>query len=725
MPHDHPHYFVLVSLHGLIRGTNLELGRDADTGGQTKYVVELARKLAEHPQVGQVDLVTRLINDPKVSPDYAQPIEHLSEKAKIVRLPCGPRRYLRKEVLWPHLDVFADELLKYLRGSDPKPDVIHGHYADAGYVACRVAGWLGIPLVFTGHSLGRVKQQRMLANGLKRESMEEQFHFATRIEAEETTLASADLVIASTNQEIEEQYRLYDHYRPQHMVVIPPGLDTHRFFPDNATSITTQPDIAKELGRFLCDPLKPMILCLSRPVPRKNVAALVNVYGQDRELQEKANLVLVLGNRDDISKSDTGPKQVLTELLLLVDRYDLYGRVAYPKTHQADDVPELYRLAARLKGIFINPALTEPFGLTLIEAGASGLPILATADGGPQDIIAHCHNGLLFDPLNPEEIRQTLHQALSDPEQWLAWSLQGIEGVQQHYAWTSHVEKYLQQIRHLSANTQISILNPVRQVLSLTPPGSVRHRLLETDRMLISDIDNTLLGDQESLGQLIAALDQDEGLGFGVATGRHLKSAIEILQDWNVPWPDVFITSVGSEIYYGPKLTPDTSWKHHINYRWQPELVHQAMADFPGVTLQAPENQRPHKISYLVDTSQAPPIPRILKHLRRQKLHVQGIFSHEQFLDLLPLRASKGDALRYFAMKWNFSMKDIMVAGDSGNDEQMLMGNTLAVVVGNHSPELEKLRQHDGIYFAQAHYAGGILEGMAHYQFLNPVAAEI
>ena len=41
------HYILLISVHGLIRGQELELGRDADTGGQTKYVLDLARSLAE------------------------------------------------------------------------------------------------------------------------------------------------------------------------------------------------------------------------------------------------------------------------------------------------------------------------------------------------------------------------------------------------------------------------------------------------------------------------------------------------------------------------------------------------------------------------------------------------------------------------------------------------------------------------------------------------------
>ncbi|MEN9230501.1 MAG: glycosyltransferase [Thermostichus sp. DG02_5_bins_236] len=188
-------YLVHLHLHGLLRGQDLELGRDADTGGQTRYVLDLVRALSQQPQVERLDLVTRQVVDPKVSPDYAQPWEPLTDKAQIVRLPFGPRRYLRKEVLWPYLDALVDELLRYLRRVGQLPDAIHAHYADAGYVGMRLAGWLGIPLLYTGHSLGRVKQQRLLQQGQKAEVLEEQFHLQRRIAAEEATLTSAALVI--------------------------------------------------------------------------------------------------------------------------------------------------------------------------------------------------------------------------------------------------------------------------------------------------------------------------------------------------------------------------------------------------------------------------------------------------------------------------------------------------------------------------------------------------
>ncbi|MDD2740016.1 MAG: HAD family hydrolase, partial [Methylomonas lenta] len=109
-----PLHIVLISIHGLIRGQNLELGRDADTGGQTKYVVELAKALALQPDVKRVDLITRRVIDSDVAADYAEPIEMLSENAQIVRIDAGPEAYIPKEELWDHLDNFADNLLSWL-----------------------------------------------------------------------------------------------------------------------------------------------------------------------------------------------------------------------------------------------------------------------------------------------------------------------------------------------------------------------------------------------------------------------------------------------------------------------------------------------------------------------------------------------------------------------------------------------------------------------------------
>jgi sucrose-phosphate synthase len=226
-----PLFIVLLSIHGLVRGHDLELGRDADTGGQVKYVVELARALGERPDVERAILLTRRVMDDQVSPDYAEVEEPLSGKASIVRIECGEQKYLRKELLWDCLDSFSDNVFDFLQSQDRMPDVIHSHYADAGYVGSRLAHQLGVPLVHTGHSLGRSKLLRLLATGSTHAEVEATYNMSRRIEAEETTLAAAERVITSTRQEIEQQYGLYDFYQPERMRVIPPGTDLASFYP--------------------------------------------------------------------------------------------------------------------------------------------------------------------------------------------------------------------------------------------------------------------------------------------------------------------------------------------------------------------------------------------------------------------------------------------------------------------------------------------------------------
>ena len=94
--------------------------------------------------------------------------------------------------------------------------------------------------------------------------------------------------------------------------------------------------------------------------------------------------------------------------------------------------------------------------------------------------------------------------------------------------------------------------------------------------------------------------------------------------------------------------------------------------------------------------------------------------SFGQFLDIIPVRASKGFALRHVAERWGISLERTLVAGGSGADEDMMRGNTLAAVVANrHNEELSQLADIERIYFARSSYAAGILEAIDHYDFFN------
>lgn len=706
--YDKKIYIVLISIHGLIRGRELELGRDADTGGQTKYVVELARALGEHADVERVDLLTRRVADPSVSDDYSQEYEKLSDNVRIVRIECGEEAYIPKEQLWDCLDNFADSALEYIKLQSDLPSIIHSHYADAGYVGTRLSHLLGIPLVHTGHSLGRSKRRQLLAAGFSRETLEARYNITTRIEAEETTLGVAECVITSTKQEIHEQYAAYDQYQPERMRVIPPGTDLKQFFPPEGNEVSSA--IAKEIYRFLKNPDKPIILALSRPDPRKNILQLITAYGESPKLQQLANLVIIAGNRDDINDMDNDAQGVLQDILLCVDQYDLYGKAAYPKHHQSSEVATIYRLAALSKGVFINPALTEPFGLTLIEAAACGLPVVATEDGGPIDIISNCQNGYLIDPLDREDIEKALLLILSDRKKYEKFVSNGLTGVQKHYSWKAHTEKFIEILHPLITRTEAA-----------TPFHSKRRRQLHHDRALFSDLDQNLLGDPDTLGSFIEALQANRKcVLFGIATGRRLDSAIQVMKKHHIPMPNVLITSLGTEIYYNPNLVPDAAWELHIDYQWNPRIIRRTLRELSGMELQPKLEQSRFKISYYIDPQIAPDIQRINKMLHQEGQAANVVLSFGQYLDIIPVRASKGLALRWVAERHDISLDRILAAGGSGADEDMMRGNMLAVVVANrHNEELSDLVHGDEILFASRPYAGGILEAIGYYDFFE------
>jgi sucrose-phosphate synthase len=724
MPHSKP-YIQMFSIHGLLRSENLELGRDADTGGQINYVLELAKNLSEREDIDRVDLFTRLVEEKQVSSDYAKPIESVNEKLRIVRIQCGGKKYLRKELLWPHLAEFVDKTIKFNKRENLIPDIVHGHYPDAGYVASQLSSIFGLPFIYTGHSLGRSKLAKLLADGMSETEINRKYKINRRIETEEEILAGADLVITSTRHEINEQYGLYRNKNAPQYQVIPPGIDVGKFYPfyydmledsdKSEDAKYAEASILKGLNRFFSHPDKPMILALCRPDKRKNISGLIRAFGQDLTLQKMANLAIFAGIRKDIDTMEDNEREVLTRMLLLMDKFDLYGKMAIPKTHEFEyEVPALYRIAAERKGVFINPALTEPFGLTLLEASATGLPIVATDDGGPNDIIRNCQNGILIDATRPQTISEALSKIIADEQLWETYSKNGIMNVQKHYTWKSHARTYTEKMKKIVANSKASNMDTAK------PKDAIGRRLLELNYFIVTDIDNTLIGKNNTrLKALLAILEENRGhIGFGVATGRTSESAREILKKYKIPTPDVLISSVGAAIFYGADKTPGQGWTAHIAHKWNRDKIEQLLRQLPFLTLQEEQAQRKYKLSYYMRPGKDR-LARIHNLLLSHKCRYTLVYSHDEFLDILPFRASKGKAIRYLSYKWEIPLKNFMVCGDSGNDEEMLRGEPLAVVVGNYSHELNELKGSRNVYFAKANCAGGIIEGLKRYRFIE------
>nr|ADG01610.1 sucrose phosphate synthase [Xerophyta humilis] len=849
-------YIVLISIHGLIRGENMELGRDSDTGGQVKYVVELARALSMMPGVYRVDLFTRQISSPDVDWSYGEPTEMLtsgqydadgndvgeSAGAYIIRIPCGPRdKYLRKEMLWPHLQEFVDGALAHvlnmsrvlgeqIGGGHPVwPYVIHGHYADAGDVAALLSGALNVPMVLTGHSLGRNKLEQLLKQGRQsKEDINSTYKIMRRIEAEELSLDASELVITSTKQEIEEQWGLYDgfdvklekvlrarirrgvnchgRYMPR-MAVIPPGMDFSNVVAQEdaeadgeLTAITgadgaspkSVPPIWQEVLRFFTNPHKPMILALSRPDPKKNITTLLKAFGESRPLRELANLTLIMGNRDDIDGMSTGNASVLTTVLKLIDKYDLYGLVAYPKHHIQSDVPEIYRLAAKTKGVFINPALVEPFGLTLIEAAAHGLPMVATKNGGPVDIHRALNNGLLVDPHDQNAISDALLKLVSEKNLWHECRKNGWRNIHL-FSWPEHCRTYLTRVaacrmRHPQwqldtpqddmpleeslgdslmdvheSSLRLSIDGDKSSSLERNPDGlesvangdgkpdlqdQVKRILNRIKKQPPKDMNNKqsdALGSAigrypllrrrrrlfvialDSYGEkgepnkemahviqeVLRAIRLDSQMsrisGFALSTAMPVSETLDLLKSGKIPVTDfdALICSSGSEVYYpgtsqcmdsDGKFCADPDYATHIEYRWGYDGVKrtiiklmnsqdsQDVSRSENLVEEDAKSCNAYCVSFFIkDPSKAKAIDDL-----RQKLRMRGLRCHLMYcrnstrLQVIPLLASRSQALRYMFVRWGLNVANMyVILGERGDTdhEELISGSHKTVIM--------------------------------------------
>jgi sucrose-phosphate synthase len=717
------YYIQLFSPHGLIRFKDPEIGRDKDTGGQVKYLLELLENLSQHPKVRKVDLFTRRIIDKRVSSAYEKEIEIVNEKARIVRMTCGGNAYRPKESLWDYLDEFIDKTIRFIEKEDDFPDVAHGHYADGNYLAGQISDVFGIPFIATGHSLGRNKKNILLQQGMAEEKINEKFNIDRRIAVEEYTLKNADVIIVSTQDEIGKQYGLYETGKRPRFEVIPPGVNTDLFYPFYrfdmpSFQMTIEQEHAlyrvnSDIERFLFNPAKPLILSIGRADKRKNFERIIQSYGQDHELQAMANLAIFAGVRKDISQMPPDEQDILTNLLLLLDKYDLYGKMAIPKKNDPTlEVPEIYRVAARKKGVFVNATPGENFGLTIVEAAACGLPVVASPTGGPKEILEHCNNGLLVDVEDPAAIAEALKKIIADQNLWEKYSANGILASNQFYSWTAHVEKYIETLDELFKRKDAADT----AFMQKTAYGK---KLMKAETFIITDLDGTLVegDDTDGLDELKRWIsERREKIVFGVASGRNRLITEEAIKYYDLPKPDILVCSAGSEIFYTEKFIQDNGYERHIDYQWKRKELENVLKRFPGIRLQEPAAQWRYKLSYYVDVNfNEDNLADLYKFLDDHKLRAKVLLTENHYLDLLPFRASKGSAVRYLSYKWKVPLQDFITAGNSGNDIDMLKGKARGIVVSNYSKELEQLRGNKFIYFSKYPLSKGVLDGIKYH----------
>jgi sucrose-6F-phosphate phosphohydrolase len=241
--------------------------------------------------------------------------------------------------------------------------------------------------------------------------------------------------------------------------------------------------------------------------------------------------------------------------------------------------------------------------------------------------------------------------------------------------------------------------------------------------MFVSDLDGTLLGDATATQAFVDWWRRHWPFHRLVYTsGRSIESVMESIKEWNLPFPDAVVTSVGTEIYYLPEMRHCMEWHMRWWPKWSASRIATLLDGRSELELQPPECQATLKRSYFIRNASVEWLRQIRHLLLNHNLQADVIYSSNRDLDVVPAGASKGAAAEFLAQKWNVSRSEVIVAGDSGNDLSLFFRGYRGIIVANAQRELKELRGPLVLHSSES-YAYGVLDGLD-YWFQRGRAAE-
>ncbi|MEZ5176428.1 MAG: HAD-IIB family hydrolase [Acidimicrobiia bacterium] len=245
---------------------------------------------------------------------------------------------------------------------------------------------------------------------------------------------------------------------------------------------------------------------------------------------------------------------------------------------------------------------------------------------------------------------------------------------------------------------------------------------MATRPLLATDLDGTFIGDQTEMLALWHDLNET-GIRVAFSTGRHLASIRAFLTGSETTClPAACICMVGTEIWHvvDNEFRRDDAWTDEIDQDWDRAVIDGVVRAVCDAEPQPSEWQSEFKSSWYMDRVGGSDLVEISNRLEAAGVAAKIVASAERFLDIVPSRSGKGGAVRFLAERLNLGMDQVVTAGDTGNDLDMMPPalEVRSIAVGNAT---EELRHHEasGLYHADAPFAAGIREGLVHYGWLD------
>lgn len=238
--------------------------------------------------------------------------------------------------------------------------------------------------------------------------------------------------------------------------------------------------------------------------------------------------------------------------------------------------------------------------------------------------------------------------------------------------------------------------------------------------LLVCDVDGTLLfpaADNPGLGEFNELVTASGGrIILALNSGRGLDEMAMVAENGPIVRPSWLVCGVGTEIFSG--FTPDTAdveWERLMRREWGREEIRAALADCPGLSEQEAWHQHAAKLSYYFHDPVDAVLPLVADRIGPWRDSVKKVVCMDYYLDIMPLWSGKGAPVEYLARALGIPDDRIVVAGDSGNDRDMMDRGYKSIIVSNHASDLADLVGVPGTFLSSSPGAAGVIEGLAHF----------